>query len=306
MVQTDGEDGAEDGADPVDPVVVGEGLADNAGSERSSGVDSSTGGEDGDKMANEERHSNGEGGHEGGSVLLNGEKEDSQTQLSGAEHLNPETSGSGHAVTKGVNERDGAGGKSVGDTSGGHTGEQLGDSEAQSSHGRDSADQGKSQSDARVELTSGDSEEDEDVDEQRESETKGDHDDLGGVGAGGGLVVVGDSGNQVGEQQEHEGTDKLTDAGNGEVSHVLSQTERSGSSVGLLRGHIGGGRDGIHGLSGLRGGNGGEVVHRLLGHCRCDVVVNEEREGCKVGGAGLYILKKGVTRTRVIKHTNTK
>lgn len=275
MVETDGEQRAQNGADPVDPVVVGEGLADNAGAQRSSGVDSGAGGEDSDQMADEERHSNGEGGHEGGSVLLHGQEQNGQTQLGGAEHLDPESSGSRHAVTQGVDERDGSGGQGVSDTSSGHSSEQLGDGEAESSHGRDSTDKSESQSDTGVELTTGDSEEDEDVDEQREAEAEGDHDDLGGVGARGGLVVVGHGGNQVRKQQKHEGTDKLTDTGNGQVSHVLTKTKRLGSGVGLIRRHVGGGGDGIHGLSGLRGGHGGQVVHGLLGHGYC---------GCVVGG----------------------
>lgn len=316
VVETNREDGTEDRTDPVDPVVVGERLSNNAGAQRSSGVDTSAGGEDGNQMANEERHSNGEGSHEGGSVLLDGEEQHGQTQLGSAEHLDPHSSGSGHTVTESVDEGDGAGGQGVGDTSSGHTGEELGDGQAQSSDGRNGTNKGEGESDTRVELTSGDSEEDEDVDEEGEAEAEGDHDDLGGVGAGDGFVVVGDGGNQVSEQQEHEGTDKLTNAGNEEVSHVLTETHRSRPGVGLIRGDVGGGGDGVHGLSGLRGGNGGQIVHRLLGHCQCRGFVlgglcwwSTEREGCREGKARVYIYPTGVTKrerepvTQTHKHT---
>lgn len=267
VVETNGEDGSENRSDPVDPVVVGERLSNNAGTKRSGRVNTGSSGPDSDKMSNEERHSDGEGSHEGSSVLLNSEEENGQTELSSAEHLNPETSSSGDAITKGVDERDGAGGKSISDTSSGHTGEELGNGEAESSDGRHSADEGKSEGDTRVELTSGNSEEDEDVDEEREAETERDHDDLGGVGASDGLVVVGNSGDEVGEQKEHESTNKLTDAGDGEVSEVLAHAERLGPSVSLIRGDVSSGGNGIHGLSGLSSGHRREVVHGFLGHC---------------------------------------
>jgi hypothetical protein len=86
-VESTRKDSAEDGPEPIDPVVRVECVRDDGGAEGARGVDAAARVEDAHELGDEEGEADANRGDECALVLLGGEHEDCEDELSGQEHL---------------------------------------------------------------------------------------------------------------------------------------------------------------------------------------------------------------------------
>lgn len=267
VVQTGRQNSAQKGADPVNPVVVGELAHDDVGAKGAGGVDASASVVDGKQVADKEGNANGKRGHEGAAVLLNGHEEHGGAEQGSGKHFNENTLRARGLAAKGVVKGNGAGGHGRDSSSSGNTSHNLGNHEQNGAHRGDGTNKGQGQGNGRVELATGDSEKDENVDHDGKAKAKGNHDELLGVRAvplgGNERRLVGNLGNELSEKQKHEGAAKLADNGNEVVAQAVGEASNLGPRQvvgrrGLL-GRLGGGQDGFLGVGHFNSRGVGDV-----------------------------------------------
>lgn len=212
-VHSPGEESTHEGSQPVDPVVADE-AGNHGRAEGTSRVDGGAGvigpahvrHEDGDADAN--------GGQEGGTVLLDGEEVDGQDELRSEEHLEEETTDDADVAGQGVSHEQRAGDKTMGDGGSRNACHDLGRDDHESTERLDSTDEKEAESNSGVKHATGDTVEDPHIDSESTTEAGGDvHQTEREERAIREPRIIGDDGSlstNEGEQQEHEGTTKLS------------------------------------------------------------------------------------------------
>lgn len=204
----------------------------NGSTKRTGWVETSTSEVDSDQVADEKRDTD-SGWSPVTEATLNTGHDNSNTENAGSEGLDEDTSGARSTTAESV----GVGNVTWGHGTGGQTGKdscnELGDDHNDGSDRSEGTNEQKRNSNGWVEVTTGNLGGENDTDHNTESETEGDHDDLGRVGSCGlvGLILVGGLSDHVGGPKENEGSKELTGSGD----QVVLSTNRE-SKLGLVLG----------------------------------------------------------------------
>lgn len=184
----------------------------NSSTQTSCWVQTCTGVVDADQVSNEKGDTDTDWGKVVQGGLFDNSHQDGDTQDTGTESLNHQTSTLGAAASQGVSKEHWTRGHGTGSTTGSHTGNKLGTHHAEALDSVDGSGKHQREGDSRVQVTTRDSGGEEDTDHDTETETKRNHDNLGWVGAVRSIdsVVVGSVGNHVGTPKEDKGTDEFT------------------------------------------------------------------------------------------------